>query len=86
MPVADCPECKMKSIKVLGTDCAERKNTLKPIAETAQAKGIEIQLEEIEDLQQIVSYGVMSTPCAVIDGKAIHAGGVPLCSKLESWV
>lgn len=75
----------MKSIKVLGTGCANCKNTLQLIDQVAQAKGIEIQLEKIEDLQQIMSYGVMSTPGVVIDGKVVHAGGVPARAKVEGW-
>ncbi|MDP1733287.1 MAG: thioredoxin family protein [Sulfuritalea sp.] len=75
----------MKTIKVLGTGCANCKNTLQLIDQVAQAKGIEIQLEKIEDLQQIMSYGVMSTPGVVIDGKVVHAGGVPARAKIESW-
>ena len=75
----------MKSIKVLGTGCANCRNTLQLIDQVAQAKGIEIQLEKIEDLQQIMSYGVMSTPGVVIDGKVVHAGGVPARAKVESW-
>jgi len=74
-----------KIIKVLGTGCANCKNTLQLIDQVAQAKGAEIQLEKIEDLQQIMSYGVMSTPGVVIDGKVVHAGGVPARSKVESW-
>ena len=75
----------MKSIKVLGTGCANCRNTLQIIDQVAQAKGIEIQLEKIEDLQQIMSYGVMSTPGVVIDGKVVHAGGVPARAKVEGW-
>ncbi len=75
----------MKTIKVLGTGCANCKNTLNLIAEVAQAKGAEIQLEKIEDMQQIVGYGVMSTPGVVIEGKLVHAGGVPTRAKVESW-
>jgi small redox-active disulfide protein 2 len=75
----------MKIIKVLGTGCANCKNTLQLINQVAQAKGIEIQLEKIEDLQQIMVHGVMSTPGVVIDGKVVHAGGVPSRAKVESW-
>jgi small redox-active disulfide protein 2 len=75
----------MKIIKVLGTGCANCKNTLQLINQVAQAKGIEIQLEKIEDLQQIMIHGVMSTPGVVIDGKVVHAGGVPSRAKVESW-
>jgi len=75
----------MKNIKVLGTGCANCRNTLKLIDEVAKAKGIEVQLEKIEDLQQIMTLGVMSTPGVVIDGKVVHAGGVPARSKVEGW-
>lgn len=75
----------MKVVKVLGTGCANCRNTLQLIDQVAQAKGIEIRLEKIEDLQQIMSCGVMSTPGVVIDGKVVHAGGVPARTKVESW-
>lgn len=75
----------MKNIKVLGTGCANCKNTLLLIDQVAQAKGIEIHLEKVEDLQQIMIHGVMSTPGVVIDGKVVHAGGVPTRAKVESW-
>ncbi len=76
----------MKTIKVLGTGCANCQNTLKLIESVAQAKGVEVTLEKIEDLKQIMSYGVMSTPGVVIDGKVVHAGGVPARAKVESWL
>ena len=75
----------MKNIKVLGTGCANCQSTLKLIEEVAKTKGAELQLEKVEDLKQIMSYGVMSTPGVVIDGKVVHAGGVPARSKVESW-
>jgi small redox-active disulfide protein 2 len=76
----------MKNIKVLGTGCANCKTTLKLIEDAARTKGTEIQLEKIEDIAQILGYGVMSTPGVVIDGKVVHAGGVPSRSAVESWL
>ncbi len=75
----------MKNVKILGTGCANCRNTLKLVEEVAQAKGVAIQLEKVEDLQQIMLYGVMSTPGVVIDGKVVHAGGVPARAKVEGW-
>ena len=75
----------MKNIKVLGTGCANCKTTLKLIEEAVKAKGLEVQLEKIEDLAAIMSYGVMSTPGVVIDGKVVHAGGVPDRKKITGW-
>ncbi len=76
----------MKNIKVLGTGCANCKTTLKLIEETAKAKSVEVQLEKVEDIAGIMSYGVMSTPGVVIDGKVVHAGGVPDRKKVEGWL
>ena len=75
----------MKNIKVLGTGCANCKNTLKLIEDVAKAKGVEIRLEKVEDLKQIMTSGVMSTPGVVIDDKVVHAGGVPSREKVEGW-
>ena len=76
----------MKNIKVLGSGCANCKTTLKLIEEVAAAKGVAVQLEKVEELKDIMSYGVMSTPGVVIDGKVVHAGGIPSREKIESWL
>lgn len=76
----------MKNIKVLGSGCANCKTTLKLIEDMAKEKGVELQLEKVEDMQAIMSYGVMSTPGVVVDGKVVHAGGVPSRDKIAAWL
>jgi small redox-active disulfide protein 2 len=76
----------MKNIKVLGTGCANCKATLKLIEDVAKAKGVEIQLEKVEDVAAIVGYGVLSTPGVVVDGKVVHSGGLPSRDKILSWL
>lgn len=76
----------MKNVKVLGTGCANCKATLKLIEDTAKAKGVAVNLEKVENIADIMGYGVMSTPGVVIDGKVVHAGGVPDRKKIESWL
>lgn len=76
----------MKSIKVLGTGCANCKTTMQLIADAAREKGVEIQLEKVEQLQDIMAWGVMSTPGVVVDGKVVHAGGVPSRDKIGGWL
>jgi small redox-active disulfide protein 2 len=75
----------MKSVKVLGTGCANCRNTIKLIEEVAKAAGVAIQIEKVEALPEIMSYGIMATPGVVIDGKVIHAGGIPDRKKVEGW-
>ncbi|MCD6707615.1 MAG: thioredoxin family protein [Thiobacillus sp.] len=76
----------MKNIKVLGSGCANCKTTLKLIEEVAQARGVAVDLEKVDDMAAILGYGVMSTPGVVVDGKVVHAGGVPDRKKIESWL
>jgi small redox-active disulfide protein 2 len=76
----------MKNIKVLGTGCANCKTTLKLIEDAAKEKGVAVELEKVEDIQAIMSYGVMSTPGVVVDGKVVHAGGVPSRAEIAGWL
>ncbi|MGT2455222.1 thioredoxin family protein [Cupriavidus basilensis] len=76
----------MKEIKVLGTGCTNCKNTIALIEQVAQAKGIAVSVQKVEEMRDIMSYGIMSTPGVVIDGKVVHAGGIPSRDKIEHWL
>lgn len=73
-------------IKVLGTGCANCKTTIALIEQVAQAKGVAVSLSKVEELRDIMGYGVMSTPGVVINGQVVHAGGVPSRAKIEQWL
>jgi small redox-active disulfide protein 2 len=76
----------MKEIKVLGTGCANCNNTVKLIEEAAKAVAVEVKIEKVTDMAQILGHGVMSTPGVVVDGKLVHAGGVPTRASVEAWL
>lgn len=73
-------------IKVLGTGCANCKTTQKLIEDMAGEKGVSVTVAKVEDIQAIMSYGVMSTPGVVIDGRVVHAGGVPSRDRIAGWL
>jgi small redox-active disulfide protein 2 len=73
-------------IKVLGTGCANCRATVALIEQVAKARGLDIVVGKVEELREIMSYGVMSTPGVVVDGKVMHAGGVPSREKVERWL
>lgn len=56
--------------KVLSTGCANCKATIALIDQIAQAKGVVVKLEKVEDLRDIMGYGVMSTP-GVVNGLSV---------------
>ena len=76
----------MKNIKVLGSGCRNCQITANVIAQAAKEAGVEIQLEKITDIAEIMGYGVMSTPGVVVDGKLVHAGGIPGPDQVRAWV
>lgn len=76
----------MKDIKVLGTGCANCKSTIALIEQVAKAKGIAVTLQKVEEIKDIMAYGVMSTPGVVVDGRVVHAGGIPAREKIEQWL
>ncbi len=76
----------MLNIKVLGTGCANCKTTLRLIETVAKAKGVAVELTKVEDLQAIMSYGVMATPGVVVNGKVVHAGGIPAQAAIAAWL
>lgn len=77
-------------IKVLGTGCCDTgRNTIalmEQIEQVARAKGVSVTLSRVDELRDIMGYGVMSMPGVVIDGKVVHAGGVPSREKIEQWL
>lgn len=76
----------MKDIKVLGSGCANCKTTIALIEQVAQEKGVAVKVDKVQDIQAIIAYGVMATPGVVVDGKVVHAGGLPKREKIEEWL
>ncbi len=76
----------MKEIKVLGPGCANCRNTTALIEHVAAGKGVAIKLHKVEEVREIMGYGIMSTPGVVVDGRVVHAGGVPNRDKVEAWL
>lgn len=76
----------MKDVKVLGPGCTNCKNTTALIERVAHEKGLSINLSKVEEMRDIMGYGIMSTPGVVVDGKVVHAGGVPSREKVEGWL
>jgi small redox-active disulfide protein 2 len=70
-------------IKVLGTGCANCKSTIALIEQVPKTRRVSVTLQKVEELRDIMGYGVMSTPGVVIDGRVVHAGGVPSRDKIE---
>ena len=76
----------MKTIKILGSGCKRCVQTADLAAAEAKKLGIEIALEKVTDFVDIAKFGIASTPGVVIDGKVVHAGGVPKAEDMAKWL
>jgi small redox-active disulfide protein 2 len=76
----------MKNVTVFGPGCKRCETTEAMVKEAAARLGIEVDVQKITDAKSIAMAGVMSTPGLSIDGKLVHAGGLPNAAKLDDWL
>jgi len=76
----------MKEIKVFGPGCKRCDTTAQMVRDAAERLGVAVNVEKVTDPAQIAMAGVMSTPGIAVDGKLVHAGGLPDAAKLEGWI
>lgn len=69
-------------IKILGSGCSNCAKLEKVTKECIAQLGIVAYVEKVEDMQKIMSYGVMSTPALVINGVVKLVGKVPNKARL----
>ncbi|MDX5477314.1 MAG: thioredoxin family protein, partial [Cyclobacteriaceae bacterium] len=67
----------MRTIKILGTGCAKCKQTEAIVREVLEKEGILADVIKVEDIQQIMSYNILSTPAVVVDEVVKIKGKVP---------
>ncbi|WP_308663442.1 thioredoxin family protein [uncultured Alistipes sp.] len=67
----------MREIKILGPGCAKCKATYQVFTKVISENNLDVRLTKIEDITEIMSYNVMSTPAVVVDGEVKIKGHVP---------
>lgn len=71
-----------KDIKVLGTGCPKCKQLEKLVREVVAENAIDAEVTKVDDIVEIMNYGIMSTPAVVIDKKVVLKGYVPSKDEL----
>lgn len=76
----------MKKIQILGTGCPKCKKLAEETRKAADELGLDCEIEKVEDIQKIMSYGVMMTPALVVDGQIKVTGKVPSVADLKELI
>lgn len=70
-------------IKILGTGCPKCKTLEKLTREVVEQNGLEATVTKVEDIYQIMKYGVMTTPALVVNEKVEIKGRIPSADEIK---
>ncbi|MCX7625337.1 MAG: thioredoxin family protein [Candidatus Sumerlaeaceae bacterium] len=73
----------MLRIQILGTGCPKCKKLAETAEQAARELGIEFDIEKVTDINQIISFGVMTTPALALNGEVKLAGRVPSLEEVK---
>jgi small redox-active disulfide protein 2 len=77
---------KIMDIKVLGPGCAKCKALEKATQQAVKETGIEANVTKLDDIVEIMKFGVMSTPALVVDGQVVMKGKVPSVQEIKQLI
>jgi small redox-active disulfide protein 2 len=76
MAKAEAAKSEGAGVKVLGSGCAKCNQLEEATKAALEQLGMDTTVEHVTDFSQIATYGVMTTPALVIDGKVVSYGKV----------
>lgn len=76
----------MVSIKILGSGCAKCKTLTLKVREIVTRHQISAAVTKVEDIMEIMKYGILSTPGLVINEKIKSVGTVPKDEQILTWI
>ncbi|HUH65876.1 MAG TPA: thioredoxin family protein [Syntrophales bacterium] len=73
-------------IKILGPGCRNCEKLAEETKRAAKEAGCTVNISKVTDMKEIMSYGVLSTPGLVINGKVKSYGRIPSAGEIRKWV
>lgn len=70
-------------IKILGTGCPSCKALEEATRKAVTEMEIDAQITKVEDMAEILNYGIMTTPALVVDGKIVLKGRVASVEEIK---
>lgn len=70
-------------INILGTGCKKCRAMEEVAREAVSLEGINANVSKVEDMMEIMKYGVLATPALVINEKVVLSGRVPSLDEVK---
>jgi small redox-active disulfide protein 2 len=76
----------MKTIKVLGPGCPKCKTTYQNALEAVKQSGVKAEVIKIDDIMELMSYNILTTPVLMIDEVAKIKGRIAQTSEILEFL
>jgi small redox-active disulfide protein 2 len=76
----------VKKIQVLGTGCPKCKKLFEAAQQAVKDSAVDAEVSKVEDINEILAFGVMMTPALVIDGEVKVTGRVPRADEMKTLI
>ena len=76
----------MLSIKVLGPGCSKCRTLEAKVKDIIAKNNIDANISKVEDVNEMMSYGIMMTPALVVNEKVKSFGKVPKDDQILKWL
>lgn len=70
-------------IQILGTGCPKCKKLMENAELAAKELGLEHEIQKVTDINEIMRFGIMTTPGLAVDGKVKVAGKVASVEEIK---
>jgi len=76
----------MKKLQILGRGCSKCKKLYEATQKAVKDLGIEAEVTKVEDINEIMKYGIMMTPALTVDGSVKVVGRIPKPDELKAMI
>ena len=70
-------------VKVLGPGCAKCKSTYAVVEKVIKENNLDATLTKVDDIMEMMSYNILSTPAVVVNGEVRINGHVPSVNEVK---
>lgn len=76
----------MKKLQILGTGCPKCKKLHETTERVVKELGIDAEVTKVEDISEIMKFGIMMTPALAVDGVVKVFGRIPKLDELKAMI
>ncbi len=76
----------MLSVKILGPGCSKCRTLERKVRELIEKNNIHAEVLKIEEIAEMMNYGIMMTPALVVNEKVKSFGIVPKDDQILKWI